>query len=171
MRKILIATVFALLISAVSFSKEPSSVTIIPDDSFRPIELKTPPPTVPNNISLQTPRVLVLPTPKPTPKPTKKPVIATGSWIYDREVSWYGPRFYGNRTACGQAYTTTIMGVAHRTLPCGTLVEFRWNGKTATVPVIDRGPYVKGRTWDLSGALCVYLDHCFTGPIEYRLVK
>jgi rare lipoprotein A (peptidoglycan hydrolase) len=60
------------------------------------------------------------------------------------------------------------MGVAHRTLPCGTLVTFRWNGRQVTVPVIDRGPYVAGRQWDLSRALCAYLDHCWTGPIEWR---
>jgi rare lipoprotein A len=61
--------------------------------------------------------------------------------------------------------------VAHRSLPCGTKVTFRnpSNGRTVTVPVIDRGPYVSGRQWDLSGGLCVYLDHCYTGPIQYRI--
>lgn len=110
------------------------------------------------------------PTPTPTPKPTSKPVV-TGKWIKDPEVSWYGPGFYGRRTACGLAYTKTILGVAHRSLPCGTKVTFMWKGKSVTVPVIDRGPYVRGRTWDLSGGLCVYLNHCFTGPIYYRLGK
>jgi len=37
-----------------------------------------------------------------------------------------------------------------------------------TVPVIDRGPYVSGRQWDLSRGLCDYLDHCYTGAIEWR---
>ena len=62
------------------------------------------------------------------------------------------------------------MGVAHRTLPCGTLVTFRnpTNGRQVTVPVIDRGPYVAGRTWDMSRALCDYLDHCYTGSIQWR---
>jgi len=90
-------------------------------------------------------------------------------WNYDKEISWYGPGFYGNHTACGQAYTKRIFGVAHRTLPCGTLVTFRWKGEQKTVPVIDRGPYVEGRIWDLSGGLCIYLQHCFTGPIYWRL--
>lgn len=93
----------------------------------------------------------------------------SGGFTYDPEVSWYGPGFYGNRTACGLAYTKTILGVAHRSLPCGTSVTFRYHGKSVTVPVIDRGPYVDDRQWDLSGALCVALDHCFTGPIEYRI--
>jgi rare lipoprotein A len=85
-------------------------------------------------------------------------------------VSFYGPGFYGRRTACGHAYTTSIMGVAHRTLPCGTMVRFRnpANGRTITVPVIDRGPYVAGRQWDLSGGACRALGHCYTGPIYWR---
>jgi rare lipoprotein A (peptidoglycan hydrolase) len=91
-----------------------------------------------------------------------------GSWRYDREVSWYGPGFYGNRTACGQTYTKSIMGVAHRSLPCGTKVSFKYGSRVITVPVIDRGPYVAGRNWDLSAAACRALSHCFTGPIYWR---
>jgi hypothetical protein len=91
-------------------------------------------------------------------------------WRFDPNISWYGPGFYGSGTACGQEYTRTIMGVAHRTLPCGTLVTFRnpANGRQVTVPVIDRGPYVRGRQWDMSKGLCTYLDHCYTGSIEWR---
>lgn len=91
-------------------------------------------------------------------------------WRYDREVSWYGPGFYGRRTACGYALTTSLRGVAHRSLPCGTLVEFRnpANGRTITVPVVDRGPYVDGRQWDLTGGACVALNACYTGPMEWR---
>jgi rare lipoprotein A (peptidoglycan hydrolase) len=97
-------------------------------------------------------------------------VIVVPAWKYDREVSFYGPGFYGRRTACGLAYTTTIMGVAHRSLPCGTKVSFRnpKNGATITVPVIDRGPYVAGRQWDLSGAACKALSHCYTGPLYWK---
>lgn len=104
------------------------------------------------------------------PKATPATPAGAGGWRYDPHVSWYGPGFYGKRTACGLAYTKTIMGVAHRTLPCGTKVSFRnpANGKTITVPVIDRGPYVAGRQWDLSGAACTALGHCYTGPIEWR---
>jgi hypothetical protein len=97
-------------------------------------------------------------------------VVVKNPWRRDPEISWYGPGFYGGRTACGQAYTTRLMGVAHRTLPCGTLVTFKnpANGRTITVPVIDRGPYVAGRTWDLSGAACTALGHCYTGPILWK---
>ncbi len=85
------------------------------------------------------------------------------------EASWYGPGLYGNSTACGQTYTADLPGVAHRTLRCGTLVTFRHGGKEVTVPVIDRGPYVSGRTWDLSARTCRDLGHCYTGAIEWRL--
>lgn len=91
-------------------------------------------------------------------------------WRVDRNVSWYGPGLYGNGTACGHRMTRDLVGVAHRTLPCGTLVQFR-NPKTGvvvTAEVIDRGPYVSGRQWDLSRALCHKLDHCYTGTVEWR---
>ncbi len=99
----------------------------------------------------------------------KRGVIRIPVWHYDRELSWYGPGFYGSGTACGQRYTRTIVGVAHRTLPCGTLVTFKWAGRVVTMPVIDRGPYVRGRRWDLSRGACEALHHCFTGPIYWKL--
>jgi rare lipoprotein A len=85
-------------------------------------------------------------------------------------VSWYGPGFYGNRTACGYTLTRSLLGVANRTLPCGTKVTFRnpANGRIVTAPVVDRGPFVSGRQWDMTGGLCLKLDHCYTGPIEWR---
>ena len=100
----------------------------------------------------------------------KARVVVKNFWRFDPDISWYGPGFFGSGTACGQEYTREILGVAHRSLPCGTLVTFRnpANGRQITVPVIDRGPYVAGRTWDMSRALCEYLDHCYTGSIEWR---
>jgi hypothetical protein len=65
-------------------------------------------------------------------------------------ATWYGPGFYGSRTACGQVLTTKLVGVAHRTLPCGTKLEFFYRGRTLVVPVIDRGPYANGADWDLT---------------------
>lgn len=90
-------------------------------------------------------------------------------WHWDPEISWYGPGFYGHRTACGYALTMDLVGVAHRTLPCGTIVQFRWNGRTVSAPVVDRGPYVTGRIFDMTYGLCALLGHCFTGPIQYRI--
>jgi hypothetical protein len=94
----------------------------------------------------------------------------SGGWHHNPDESWYGPGFYGHHTACGQILTTTLRGVANRTLPCGTLVTFRnpKNGATITVPVVDRGPYVSGRQWDLTYATCSVIDHCWTGPLDWR---
>ena len=102
-----------------------------------------------------------------------QPVASAGAvsknvWRHDSNISWYGPRLYGNGTACGQTLTKALVGVAHRTLPCGTRVTFRYGGKTLTVPVVDRGPYVSGRTWDLTYGACSKLGHCFTGSIEWK---
>ena len=96
--------------------------------------------------------------------------IAIPQWKYDADVSWYGPGFYGRRTACGLAMTESLRGVAHRTLPCGTRVTFRnpANGRTVTAPVVDRGPYVAGRQWDLTGGLCLALGHCYSGPLYWK---
>src|SRR5215211_3289885 len=68
-------------------------------------------------------------------------------------ASYYGPGLYGNGVACGGRLMPGTMGVAHKTLPCGTKVKLRYHGRTVTVPVIDRGPYVAGRDYDLTEAV------------------
>lgn len=65
------------------------------------------------------------------------------------EASWYGG---GGSLACGGSLTSATMGVANKTLPCGTLVTLRYDGRTVRVPVVDRGPYVAGREFDLTEA-------------------
>ena len=67
-------------------------------------------------------------------------------------ASYYGPGLYGNGVACGGTLTPGTMGVANKTLPCGTQVKLRYHGHSVTVPVIDRGPYVAGRDYDLTAA-------------------
>lgn len=119
------------------------------------------------------PMVASNPAPRPaTDQPeAKASVVVLNTWRRDADVSWYGPGFYGNRTACGVVLTTSVIGVANRTLPCGTLVTFKnpANGRVVTAPVIDRGPYVSGRQWDLTGGLCLALAHCYTGTILWKL--
>jgi uncharacterized membrane protein len=58
----------------------------------------------------------------------------------------------GNGVACGGTLMPGTLGVAHKTLPCGTMVKLRYHGRSITVPVIDRGPYVAGRDYDLTEA-------------------
>jgi rare lipoprotein A len=67
-------------------------------------------------------------------------------------ATWYGPGFYGRRTACGQRMTRSLLGVAHRRLPCGTPVALLYRGRTITVPVVDRGPFANRARWDLTAA-------------------
>jgi hypothetical protein len=67
-------------------------------------------------------------------------------------ASWYGPTSENETTACGVPLERWTLGVAHRTLPCGTPVAFYYKGRTIVVPVIDRGPFVAGRSWDLTQA-------------------
>lgn len=70
--------------------------------------------------------------------------------VYDPDpATWYGPGFYGNGTACGKTLRRGTLGVAHRTLPCGTMVSIVFHGRSITVPVIDRGPYTSAE-WDLT---------------------
>ena len=67
-------------------------------------------------------------------------------------ASYYGPGLYGNGVACGGTLMPGTLGVANKTLPCGTEVKLRYHGRSITVPVIDRGPYVAGRDYDLTEA-------------------
>ncbi|HYC82790.1 MAG TPA: septal ring lytic transglycosylase RlpA family protein [Solirubrobacterales bacterium] len=68
-------------------------------------------------------------------------------------ASWYGPGLWGNGVACGGTLLPGTLGVANKTLPCGTKVRLRYHGHELTVPVIDRGPYVAGREFDLTYAV------------------
>ena len=67
-------------------------------------------------------------------------------------ATYFGPGFYDKQTACGQTLKPQLVGVANRTLPCGTLVDVSYAGHRLTVPVIDRGPYANGASWDLTQA-------------------
>ena len=80
-------------------------------------------------------------------------------------ASYYGPGFYGNRTACGQTLTPDTLGVAHKTMPCGTKLTLRHGSKSVNVRVIDRGPYEAGREFDLTEATKNRLGFGSTGYI------
>lgn len=85
-------------------------------------------------------------------------------------ASWYGgPSLWGNKTACGKTLRPHTLGVAHKTLPCGTTVKFVHNGHVLVTQVIDRGPYVKGRAWDLTKAASEALDFEGVGRIRYAI--
>jgi rare lipoprotein A len=67
-------------------------------------------------------------------------------------ASWYGPGLYGNRLGCGGTLAPGRLGVAHKSLPCGSRVTLRHRGRSLRVRVIDRGPYAGGREYDLTEA-------------------
>jgi rare lipoprotein A len=80
-------------------------------------------------------------------------------------ASYYGPGLYGNGVACGGTLMPGTLGVANKTLPCGTKVKLRYHGHSITVPVIDRGPYVAGRDYDLTEATKIRLGFPGVGTV------
>jgi rare lipoprotein A len=85
-------------------------------------------------------------------------------------ASWYGGiSMWGRSTACGQVLRPTTIGVANKTLPCGTPVKFVWHGHSIVAPVIDRGPYIQGRAWDLTSAAAEALAFEGVGRIRYAV--
>jgi hypothetical protein len=80
-------------------------------------------------------------------------------------ASYYGPGLYGGALACGGTLEPGTLGVAHKTLPCGTRVRLRYRGRSITVPVVDRGPYVAGRDYDLTEATKERLGFPSTGMV------
>jgi rare lipoprotein A (peptidoglycan hydrolase) len=85
-------------------------------------------------------------------------------------ATWFGPGFYGKQTACGQTLTPGVVGVANRTLPCGTLVQVTYKGHSLTVPVLDRGPYAHDANWDLTAGAASALDITETVRIVTHVV-
>jgi len=118
--------------------------------------------------------------PSPVVEPTKPrllgilgPGLITGASDDDPSgiATWFGPGFYGKETACGQTLTPEVIGVANRTLPCGTLVKVAYKGHTLTVPVLDRGPYSHiGANWDLTAGAAEALGITETVRIQTRVV-
>jgi rare lipoprotein A (peptidoglycan hydrolase) len=108
-----------------------------------------------------------VPTQAPAPIPTPAPIPAPAIVMFESGVaSTYGEGdgFEGRRTACGQVFRTSIVQVAHKTLPCGTMirVEDSDTGRSVVAEVTDRGPYIRGRIVDLSWGAFSQLDE--TGP-------
>jgi len=89
--------------------------------------------------------------------------------VYRGQASWYGPGFYGNRTAYGEIYRPGTMTAAHPYLPFGTRVRVtnRYNGRSVVVRINDRGPYVGGRIIDVSEAAANRLG--FSGVVSVKL--
>jgi hypothetical protein len=96
---------------------------------------------------------------------SQAPPTATVIVFRGARATWYGPGFYGHRLACGGKLTSTTLGVAHRTLPCGTPVQVYYHGRSLTVPVVDRGPFANGASYDLTAATARALGFTQTSRI------
>lgn len=72
-------------------------------------------------------------------------------------ATFFGPGLFGRRTACGERLGRATLGVANRTLPCGSMVAIYYRGRELVVPVIDRGPYAHHASWDLTMATATAL--------------
>lgn len=86
-------------------------------------------------------------------------------------ATWYGPGFFGNRTACGQTLRKRTRGVAHRRLPCGTRVVIRYKGSLTRTRVIDRGPYAHGANWDLTQRTARDIGFTYTDNVRVARVR
>ena len=124
----------------------------------------------------------VMTAPPDTPPPTTKrwhawagialflAALALTSWIAGGDpalgttttvrASAFGPGLYGNRMACGGRLEPGSRGVAHKTLPCGTRVAITYRGRAVIVRVVDRGPYIPGRSYDLTARTARDLCSC-----------
>ena len=86
------------------------------------------------------------------------------------KASWYGPGFYGRRTASGAVLTQGMMNVAHKSLPFGTRILFEYRGRTVTAVVNDRGPFIAGRTFDLGPGTAAALGFEGVQTVRYRVL-
>jgi len=123
-----------------------------------------------------------VPVAKPKPRPasartaaaprnrTAAAAPASASGWKSARASWYGPGFYGNRTASGAILTEGMMNVAHKTLPFGTRIEFKFGGRTAIAVVNDRGPFTPGRVFDLGPGTATALGFSGVHTVQYRIL-
>ncbi|HUG06438.1 MAG TPA: septal ring lytic transglycosylase RlpA family protein [Candidatus Limnocylindria bacterium] len=152
----------AQVIVAATTQLEPNAVLLSTATPFYEL------PPLPDPIARPIVVTPVRPTPRPTQQPppvrvaavpipiTAVPAAPNGSVVV---ASWYGPGFYENRLPCWPwlkaqglpiQFLPDTWGVAHKSLPCGTMVTLTHGPNSVTVPVVDRGPYIAGREFDLS---------------------
>jgi rare lipoprotein A len=110
----------------------------------------------------------------PVPTQPQSPQVAVGSVIRSQTqgiASWYGPGFHGKRSASGERYNQNALTAAHRSLPFGTQVQVTnlKNNRSVVVKINDRGPFIRGRVIDLSGAAARILGITQTGVAPVRI--
>jgi rare lipoprotein A len=115
-----------------------------------------------------TERMIPLMPPAPIAKET---TLASAGRVMHGQASWYGPGFYGNRTASGEVFRPGTLTAAHRSLPFGTRVRVTnlWNGRSTVVRINDRGPFHGGRVIDLAHGAASELGLTSSGVADVRL--
>ena len=109
-----------------------------------------------------------------------KPYQINGVWYHPKDdpnydevglASWYGPGFHGRRTASGQRYDMNASTAAHKTLPFGTRVQVTnlENGRSVSLTINDRGPFVRGRVIDVSRSAAGRLGFRGKGTARVRV--
>jgi len=102
-------------------------------------------------------------------KPPQEP--APVGYTEEGNASWYGNPFHGRRSSNGEVYDMYKLTAAHRTLPFETMVRVTNlnNGKTTTVRITDRGPFVDNRIIDLSQAAAREIESIGPGVVPVRV--
>lgn len=105
--------------------------------------------------------------------PSKFDRVRTLSAELASNASWYGvpDGFHGRRMANGRIFNAYGLTAAHRTLPFGTRVRVTNlnNGRSVTVEITDRGPFVGGRVIDLSQGAAAQIGMLSTGTAQVSL--
>jgi len=108
----------------------------------------------------------------PVPQFAPPAPVPTAGWVEEGIASWYGEPFHGRRTASGEVYDMEAMTAAHRTLPFGTVVQVQnlTNGRATTLRINDRGPFIAGRTLDVSRRAARELELIGPGTARIRMI-
>jgi rare lipoprotein A len=99
------------------------------------------------------------------------PIPHGGVAFEEGKASWYGAPFHGRQASNGEIYDMNKLTAAHRTLPFNTMVRVTnlANGKSTTVRITDRGPFVDNRIIDLSYAAAREIESIGPGVVPVRL--
>jgi rare lipoprotein A (peptidoglycan hydrolase) len=98
-------------------------------------------------------------------------VRGSGSGYYTARAAPYGPTRSHRRTACGEAFGKKTLGVAHPVLPCGVKIYIRYHGHEVLTQVVDRGPDVPGRDFDITKPLADRIGLHGTQTIQWRFAR
>ena len=100
-------------------------------------------------------------------------IMILGTIVLGEDASFYGGKLHGSMTASGERFNQHEFTAAHKQLPLHSIVDVTnpSNGKTVRVRINDRGPYVKGRSIDLSAAAFAAIENPNKGIIKNVIIN